>query len=379
MGVVYKAHDPALDRTVAIKTILLPPDAAERAAYEARFMIEARAAGKLGHPAIITIYDVGREGDLAYIAMEMLQGTDLRQRLAQGRLSPHQAGSIAMQVADGLAFAHEHGVVHRDIKPANIMLLRGERVKIMDFGIARLQTSDIKTQTGVLMGTPKYMSPEQVAGQALDERSDIFSLGGVLYEMWTGRSPFGGADVSQLLHNIAQAAPVAPSRLAALPPIADLIVTRALAKDPNARYQKAQELAADLRSVTTELPRMPAPAYMTKPAAAATAPGPDKTVVTGPGGTVATPRAPAAPGPGELTVVNRSSPGDSMLWPLSRHFDSSAALLRLTKPSAKDRDKLARLPRPPGFFMKILRDPDLALATVLIVAAVAAAGLIVAA
>ena len=151
MGVVYRAQDPALDRTVAIKTILLPLDSGERAAYEARFMQEARAAGKLAHPAIITIYDVGREGDLAYIAMEMLQGTDLRQRLAQGRMSPHEAGTVAMQIADGLAFAHEHGVVHRDIKPANIMLLKGDRVKIMDFGIARMQASDIKTQTGLLL------------------------------------------------------------------------------------------------------------------------------------------------------------------------------------------------------------------------------------
>src|SRR5688572_15338112 len=164
MGVVYKAEDPALDRTVAIKTILLPLDSGERAAYEARFMQEARAAGKLGHHAIITIYDVGREGDLAYIAMEMLHGTDLRQRLAKGRMSPHEAATVAMQVADGLAFAHEHGVVHRDIKPANIMLVKGDRVKIMDFGIARMQASDIKTQTGLLLGTPKYMSPEQVAG-----------------------------------------------------------------------------------------------------------------------------------------------------------------------------------------------------------------------
>jgi len=376
MGVVYRAHDPALDRTVAIKTILLPLDAAERAAYEARFLQEARAAGKLGHPSIITIYDVGREGDLAYIAMEMLTGTDLRQRLAQGRLSPHEAGAIAMQIADGLAFAHEHGVVHRDIKPANIMLLRGDRVKIMDFGIARLQASDIKTQTGVLLGTPKYMSPEQVAGKMLDERSDIFSLGGVLYEMWTGRPPFAGADVSQLLHNIAQATPVAPSRLAALPPIADLIITRALAKDPAARYQKAQHLAADLRSVTMELPKLPAPAYATATAATARSAAP---AAAGPDGTEAMPRAPAPPAPGEHTLINRSSPGDSTLWPLSRHFDSSAALLRLTKPSAKDRDKLARLPRPPGLLMRIVRDPDLALATLLILAAVASAGLIAAA
>jgi len=376
MGVVYRAQDPALDRTVAIKTILLPLDAAERAAYEARFLQEARAAGKLGHPSIITIYDVGREGDLAYIAMEMLQGSDLRQRLAQGRLSPHEAGSIAVQIADGLAFAHDHGVVHRDIKPANIMLLKGDRVKIMDFGIARMQASDVKTQTGVLLGTPKYMSPEQVAGRALDERSDIFSLGGVLYEMWTGRPPFTGADVSQLLHNISSTTPVAPSRLAALPPIADLIITRALAKDPDQRYQKAQDLAGDLRSVTMELPKMAAPAYLApSPAKPPPAPG-----ATGPSGTVAMPRPAAAPA-GERTVVNRAPQPlrDAASWPLSRRFDSSAALGRLSQPSPKDREKLTRVPQRPGYFKRVLRDPDLALASLLILAAVASAGVIAAA
>ena len=375
MGVVYKAEDPALDRTVAIKTILLPNDAAERAAYEGRFMQEARAAGKLGHPAIITIYDVGREGNLAYIAMEMLHGMDLRQRLAQGRMSPHEAATVAMQVADGLAFAHEHGVVHRDIKPANIMLLK-DRAKIMDFGIARLQASDIKTQTGQLLGTPKYMSPEQVAGRPIDERSDIFSLGCVLYEMWTGRPPFTGADVSQLLHNIASSTPPAPSRLAALPSISDLIITRALAKNPDLRYQKASDLAGDLRSVTMELPKMPAPSYLATPAKAATAPG--ASGQTGPGGTVAMPRA-AAPAAAEKTVLNRTPQpvGDLAPWPLSRHFDSSKALARLAQPTPKDREKLGRLPQRPGFLMRMLRDPDLALATLLIVAAVASAGLIV--
>jgi serine/threonine protein kinase len=375
MGVVYRAQDPALDRTVAIKTILLPLDSGERAAYEARFMQEARAAGKLAHPAIITIYDVGREGDLAYIAMEMLQGTDLRQRLAQGRMSPHEAGTVAMQIADGLAFAHEHGVVHRDIKPANIMLVRGDRVKIMDFGIARMQASDIKTQTGLLLGTPKYMSPEQVAGRPLDERSDIFSLGCVLYEMWTGRPPFTGTDVSQLMHNISQATPLAPSRLAALPPIADLIITRALAKNPDLRYQKAADLAGDLRSVTMELPKMQAPAYLAAPPKAALAPG-----ATGPEGTVPLAR-PAAPPAGERTVLNRAPQplGDSAPWPLSRRFDSSVAMARLAKPSPKDREKLGRVPQRPGFFMRMLRDPDLALASFLIVAAVASAGVIAAA
>ncbi len=368
MGVVYKAEDPALDRTVAIKTILLPLDSGERAAYEARFMQEARAAGKLGHPSIITIYDVGREGDLAYIAMEMLHGADLRQRLAKGRLSPYEAGTVAMQVADGLAFAHEHGVVHRDIKPANIMLVKGDRVKIMDFGIARMQASDLKTQTGLLLGTPKYMSPEQVAGRTIDERSDIFSLGCVLYEMWTGRPPFAGADISQLMHNIAQSTPVAPSRLAALPPIADLIITRALSKNPDLRYQKAADLAGDLRSVTMELPKLPAPAYTTAPPKAA----PAAQVATGPDGTV--------PMAGERTVINRTpQPLADAAWPLSRRFDSSVAMTRLTRLSPKDREKLGRLPQRPGFLMRMVRDPDLALASLLIVAAVASAGLIAAA
>ena len=375
MGVVYRAQDPALDRTVAIKTILLPLDPAERASYEARFLQEARAAGKLGHPAIITIYDVGREGDLAYIAMEMLQGVDLRQRLAKGRMSPHEAATVAIQVADGLGFAHEHGVVHRDIKPANIMLLRGERVKIMDFGIARLQASDVKTQTGVLLGTPKYMSPEQVAGRPLDERSDIFSLGCVLYEMWTGRAPFTGADVSQLMHNIASATPVAPSRLAALPPIADLIATRALAKDPAARYQKAPELAADLRSVTVELPKIPA--MPTPPGPARPAP-PGSPVPEG--ATVRMTRA-SPPPAAERTVALGAlgalgATGESALWPLSHRFDSSKALLRLTDPSAKDRARLMRLPQQPGALMRLVRDPDLRLLSAMIVVAVLGAGAI---
>jgi len=376
MGVVYEAQDPLLERTVAIKTIQLSGDELQRKKYEARFFQEARAAGRLNHPAIITIYDVGREGDLAYIAMEMLHGTDLRQRLAKGRLSPHEAGTIAMQVADGLAFAHEHGVVHRDIKPANIMLVKGDRVKIMDFGIARMQASDIKTQTGLLLGTPKYMSPEQVAGRTIDERSDIFSLGCVLYEMWTGRPPFSGADVSQLMHNIAQSTPVAPSRLAALPPIADLIITRALSKNPDLRYQKAADLAGDLRSVTMELPKLPAPAYTTAPPKAV----PAAQLATGPEGTVPMAR-PAAPQAGERTVLNRTPQplGDAAAWPLSRRFDSSVALARLNQPSPKDREKLGRLPQRPGFLMRMVRDPDLALASFLIVAAVASAGLIAAA
>jgi serine/threonine protein kinase len=190
MGVVYKAHDPVLDRTVALKTIMLGDDVQEREEFQSRFFQEAKAAGRLNHPALITIYDFGEEGSLAYMAMELLDGTELSKRMAQGALPVHEAISIAEQVAEGLAFAHDNGVIHRDIKPGNITLLPHGRVKIMDFGIARLKTSDLKTQLGVRLGTPKYMSPEQSSGATIDHRTDIFSLGIVLYEMLTGARLF---------------------------------------------------------------------------------------------------------------------------------------------------------------------------------------------
>jgi serine/threonine-protein kinase len=367
MGVVYEAHDPALDRTVAIKTIVLSGEAAEREGYEARFLQEAKAAGKLSHAAIITIYDVGREGDLAYIAMERLQGVDLRQQMAQARPPARAAVSIVAQVAEGLAYAHAHGVVHRDIKPANIMLLRGGRAKIMDFGIARLQQSDVKTQTGVLLGTPKYMSPEQLTGANVDQRSDIFSLGAVFYEMLTGRTPFAGADVSQLMHSIAHSAHAAPSRMVAgLPAVLDLVVDRALAKDPAARYPNASEFAADLRSAMTELPAIPpAQASATRP------PTPAETEA-------ATERLhkPASASAVERTVAG-ALPGAAAFCPLSRRFDSSKALQRLTQPSAKDRLRLGAAPRRMSAAARVLRDPDLRLFTAVIVTAFVAAAAVV--
>jgi serine/threonine-protein kinase len=379
MGVVYKAHDPALDRTVAIKTIQLPADAAERASYEARFLQEARAAGRLSHPAIITIYDIGREGDLAYIAMEMLHGLDLRERMAQAMLTLREAISLAAQVAEGLGFAHEHGVVHRDIKPANIMIVRGDRAKIMDFGIARLQLSDVKTQTGILLGTPKYMSPEQVAGRPLDHRSDIFSLGAMLYEMWVGRTPFSGADVTQLMHNVASAQHIAPSRiLQRLPPVLDLIIARALAKDPAARYQKAQDFAEDLRSAMSELPstssgasagigdateRLAAPVSGVMDAVEPT----QKLRPDSPTRVSAADRMPTLSGTGEAPA----------LWLLSQNFDSSKALERLAQTSAADRSRLLLEPRLPSGPMRLLRDPDLRMLAITILAAVLFAAAIV--
>jgi serine/threonine protein kinase len=259
MGVVYKAEDPLLNRMVAIKTILLSAEAAIRDDYETRFLQEAKAAGGLNHPSIITIYDVGREGDLAYMAMELLDGAEMRNMLAVGRLSLDLAFDIAAQVAEGLAFAHERGVVHRDIKPANIMIVRGRQAKIMDFGIARLQVSHVKTQTGMVLGSPQYMSPEQIAGRDVDSRSDIFSLGVVLYQMIAGQPPFSGEDINQLTYMVCHGAHSPPSLLnPAIPPMLDLIVNRALAKDPAQRYQSARDMAADLTACRTQLAPPPA-------------------------------------------------------------------------------------------------------------------------
>jgi serine/threonine-protein kinase len=254
MGVVYRAEDPLLNRTVAVKTIILMEDPAARAEYEARFLQEAKAAGGLNHPNLITIHDVGREGDVAYMAMELLEGTELREMMRHGRLPLPFALEVVAQVADGLAYAHEHGVVHRDIKPANIMIVHGRVAKIMDFGIARVQVSDIQTQAGAILGSPKYLSPEQVMGQPVDRRSDIFSLGVVLHELAAGESPFTASTVAQLMHQISTATPPPPSAAnPAAPAMLDLIVARALEKQPDARYQSAAELAADLRACLAEL------------------------------------------------------------------------------------------------------------------------------
>ena len=184
MGVVYKAQDPLIDRQVAIKTINLSMAQDEEDEYESRFYQEAKAAGRLNHPNIVTIYDVGKSGDIAYIAMEFLQGRELRDILRDdGKMSVAQVLDVVAQVASGLAYAHEHGIVHRDIKPSNIMMIRDGHVKITDFGIARMACSAVRTQTGMVLGSPKYMSPEQVLGKDIDQRSDVFSLGVMLYEM----------------------------------------------------------------------------------------------------------------------------------------------------------------------------------------------------
>lgn len=216
MGVVYKATDPLIDRIVAIKTITLSLALDEREEYEARFYQEAKAAGRLSHPNIVTIYDVGRSGDVAYIAMEFLQGRELRDILNDKQLLPvDQVIDIVTQVAMGLDYAHEHGIVHRDIKPSNIMVSRDAHVKITDFGIARMASAGVRTQTGMVLGSPKYMSPEQVMGKQTDQRSDIFSLGVMLYEMLTGQPPFMGENVNAIMYQTLNAIPQQPSSPAA--------------------------------------------------------------------------------------------------------------------------------------------------------------------
>ena len=354
MGVVYRAEDPNLDRAVALKTILLSDDAQGRKDYHKRFFLEAKAAGKLTHPHIVTTYDFGEEDDFAYLAMELLEGDDLRTRMKEGPLAIADSVDIAQQVADGLGFAHERGVVHRDIKPGNIMLLARGQAKIMDFGIARQRSDDFKTSTGIVMGTPRFMSPEQVAGEPVDQRSDIFSLGVVLYEMLTGTALFAGEDTPQIAHNVANVEHVPPSRLnPQVPSMLDFAVARALKKDPAVRYQDAYEFAVDLRTCLAELRSRETSAKKEQNASGTRTLRLDST----------TERAPLAP-------AARSIAADTGL-PLSRQFDSFAAVQRLAAQSRRDRKRLAAQPRPVKFLRRVSLDagPRLLFLTSLVAAA----------
>jgi serine/threonine-protein kinase len=339
MGVVYRAEDPSLDRVVALKTISLDDEKEGRKEYEKRFMLEAKAAGKLTHPNIVTIFDYGEEEDIAYMAMELLEGQDLRSRIREGDIPPLEAVEIALQVADGLGFAHEFGVVHRDVKPANIMLLERGAVKIMDFGIARMRHAESsRTSTGMVLGTPRYMSPEQISGQPVDQRTDIFSLGTVLYEMLTQTTLFAGQDVNQIAHSVTSTEPPPPSRAhPELPQMLDFIVARALKKDPAVRYQDAYEMAADLRDVIAEM-RGRAPSrdrggdegertQTLKMAAGAE-------------------KLPVAPAANAIARETR--------LPLSRVFGSEAALERVEARARRERFTLP--PRRVGLLRRVLQD-----------------------
>lgn len=267
MGVVYKARDPLIDRIVAIKTINLSLALDEKEEYEGRFYQEAKAAGRLSHPNIVTIYDVGKSDDIAYIAMELLEGRELRDILNGGqRLPVDEVLAIVMQVARGLAYAHEKGIVHRDVKPSNIMVIHEGHAKITDFGIARMASAGVRTQTGMVLGSPKYMSPEQVMGKLTDQRSDIFSLGVMLYEMLTGQPPFIGENVNAIMYQTLNAIPAAPGSMNPMvPDMLNFIVAKALAKGLDNRYQNAKDFADDLRACRDTLPRSSSLIDLSKP------------------------------------------------------------------------------------------------------------------
>jgi serine/threonine-protein kinase len=251
MGVVYLATDPTIGRSVAIKTIRLGEvsNPTERARMRERLFREARSAGVLSHPGIVTIYDMEYQDDMAFIAMEYVNGPTLDQILSGSPLPPDRLFSILGQTAVALDYAHQKGIVHRDIKPANIMVTEDGAAKITDFGIAKVNTSEHFTKTGAIVGTPHYMAPEQVQGLAVDGRADQFSLAVIAFEMLTGEKPFTGEQLTTVVYKIVAEEPAAPHRLnATLNQHITNVLRRALAKKPEARYPNCQRFVDTLEA-----------------------------------------------------------------------------------------------------------------------------------
>ena len=322
MGVVYLARDPLIGRQVALKTFRVGFSAKDQelAQFRSRFVREAQSAGILSHPNIVTIHDVVDEGGegICFIAMEFVKGTNLKQLLQRPEpFGYDRVVDILSQIAEGLDYAHSRGVVHRDIKPANILIAQDGKVKITDFGIARLDTSNL-TMEGQLLGTPNYMAPEQIQGKEVDHRADIFSLGVVFYEMLTRRKPFQGENLTAVTHKIVYE-PFTPAEelIKDLPPGLTAIMSRCLEKDPNRRYPRAAEIAAELRrggakqpevavddddtSATQEVPELPEDTVdrtVQRPAAvpsAAPAVAPRPAAVPAPAPSAPPPEAPPVP------------------------------------------------------------------------------------
>jgi serine/threonine protein kinase len=251
MGVVYRAKDPSIGRIVAVKTIRLSEEGTgmSHAQLVERFQTEARAAGLLTHPNIVVIYDVGESDGLYYITMELVNGKSLQSLLDSGEKFPlRRLLRIMEQICSALQFAHDHRVVHRDIKPANIMLTGEDFVKITDFGTAQILQYGASQQSSAV-GTPGYMSPEQIKGKAVDGRTDIFSLGVMLYELTTGRKPFSGQDIATVLYHILNETPVPPNRLNPETPLGvGSTIMKALSKSPHLRYENCRELLEDLKN-----------------------------------------------------------------------------------------------------------------------------------
>ncbi len=270
MGLVYDGVDPTLNRRVAIKTIQTTNlDEATAKHYAMRFKREVRAVAKVSHPNIVQVYDFGTEGDLAYIVMEYIQGKELKDAFdANNRFDLATIFRIIDQLLGALERAHDAGVIHRDIKPANVMLDAKGNVKLADFGVARVTDPDAegeKTRVGTVIGTPSYMSPEQTQGQPIDNRTDLFSIGVMFYQLLTGKKPFEGTGFA-LQKKIIQDDPVWPSQLIEVPPTFDRVVSRALAKEPADRYPSAKKFAEDLKRLAEgKEPEAPAIAPAARP------------------------------------------------------------------------------------------------------------------
>lgn len=256
-GTVFLGHDPVIDRDVAIKILSTTVGIADKKQREQQFINEARAAGRLSHPNIVTIYDASSEGGTTFIAMEFLQGKDLREIMASGkRFDIIEIANIISKIAEALAYAHDHGVIHRDIKPANIFILPNNQPKVVDFGIARMPNRVLDDNgqpaktlfNNNILGTPNYMSREQAMGQQVNALTDVYSLGVVMYEMLTQQKPFQSHDIDNLLHQIAHKIPKSPSKVSPnVPEKLSYIVMKAMQKDPVARYKNADEMAQALQ------------------------------------------------------------------------------------------------------------------------------------
>ncbi len=325
MGTVYRARDPKIDRIVALKTIRLVGGAAEIQDYRERFFREAQAAGRLSHPGIVTIYDVGEQEQTPYIVMEHIAGETLEKLVTAAgaqRLPLENTLDLVQQVAEALDYAHAQGIVHRDIKPSNIIVTPDGRAKIADFGIAKLSVAQLTTP-GQILGTPSYMSPEQLSGGAVDGRSDLFALGVILYWMLTGDKPFTGDTTTAVSFKIVYKDPVPVTQLnPSLPPTLDPVMDQALAKNPDRRYQRGKEFAQDLDDLRH---RRPPRSLLTAPRVRATeqtlAP-PRSAAATAP---LPSPAAPAARPP---TTAVAAQPVPAQ--PQGRWVAATAALLVLT-------------------------------------------------